>query len=299
MATSDRAARLDEADYSGALAAWRTEFGGREDSHAATWELAGLEERWGDSLFFGAEPGSLAHYQAAQRALVPPGTTFSSSQESERRMEAYARLTDKLYAIAPDGTPRPGHNGQPHPRFQPIARRKETAPAPPAKSKAERREAVLTARQTRTKHQTELGQLPDDGDHWRYHRLGESWLAAAHALASNHPDDARRACNWSLHYFELYNKAWTAHLPASRWDPDGGEEIMEVQNLENSLAASMPQSPPPDWVPLLLEGAWQHALAAFGGEPAPEFKPLARLLADACQTAGRPEAAQRVLAKLK
>lgn len=299
MAQSDRAARLDEGDFSGALADWKAEFGGREELLEASWERAEIEERWGDSLFFGGEPGSAAHYQAAQRALVPPGTMFSSSAESERRMEAHGRLTNKLYAIGPDGKPRPRHDAQPHPRFNPIVRGKETAPEPPKKSKAERREAILRARQTKTREQTELGQLHHDSDHWRHHHLGELWLEAAKALALNHPRDAHRACEWSRHYFELYNKAWSAHLPASRWDSDGGAEMMDVQNLESSLATGLPESPPPDWAPLLLEGDWQGALAAFGGDaPAPEFKPLAILLADACQTAGREDAARELLAKL-
>src|ERR1039457_1180023 len=44
---------------------------------------------------------------------------------------------------------------------------------------------------------------------------------------------------------------------------------LRSQDLETSLPASTPESPPPDWVPLLLEGAWQRALIAFGGD-APE-----------------------------
>lgn len=275
-------------------------FSGRQDSLVASWELARIEERWGDSLFFGGEADSAVHYQAAQRALFPLGMVFSSGQESDRRMDAYTRLTNKRYAIGPDGKPRPGHDAQPHPCFKPIVPRKVSAPPPLKKPEAERREAVLHARETRTKPHTELGQLDDESDHWRSHHLGELWLQAAQALALNHPADARRACQWSLHYFELYHKAWNAHLSASRWDSDGGEEIVEVQDLENSLAASTPESPPPDWVPLLLDGAWQRALAAFGDDaPAPEFKPLVVLLAGACQTAGRQEAAQHLRAKLQ
>ena len=299
MPTNDRAARLDEGEYSGALGAWRVAFGGREDSLGASWELAAIEERWGDSLFFCGESDSAAHYHAAQRALVPLGRVFSSKAESDRRMKAYARVTNKLYAIGPDGKPRPGNDGQPHPRFTPIVPRQETATPPPETSAEERRDAVLSVRETRTRQQTELGQLDDGGNHWRYGDLGALWLDAAKALALHHPADARRACQWSLHYFDLYHKAWSAHLPASRWDSDGSAEMIEVQDLENSLAAGTAESSPPDWVPLLLEGAWQHALAAFGDEePASEFKPLAVLLAEACQTAGRQEVAQRLRAKL-
>ena len=300
MASSDDADRLDEAGFSWARAAWSMEFGGREDSLEASWELAGIEERWGDSLFFGGEPGSAAHYRAAQRALVPPGMIFSSSAESERRMEAYGRLTNKLYAIGPDGKPRPGHDGRPHPRFHPVVRRQETAPPePPEESPAQRREAVLGARQTRTRQETGLGRLYRDSDPWHHHHLGGLWLEAARALALNHPASAHRACGWGLHYYELYNKAWSAHLPASRWDSDGHAEMVDVQNLEHSLATGRPESPLPDWVPLLFEGDWQGALAALGADaPAPALKPLAVLLADACRTAGQDAAARQLLANL-
>lgn len=280
-------------DYAAEFSAWQLEYTGREDSLDASWALATIEEQWGDSLFFGGAPDSAVHYRAAQRALVPLGALFSSSDENERRMEAHRRLTDKLYAVGPDGLPRPGHQGQPHPDFQPIPPREETKPEPPpAKSITERREAVIQARETRTKRQTALGQLAlgqldDPGNHWRYRDLGDLWLAAARALGPHHPACARRACQWSRHYLELYNRAWTAHLPASRWDSDGGSEIAEVQDLENALPADIEETPSPEWVARLLDGDWQGALAACGDlPPAPEFKPLTAILADACQIAG-------------
>jgi hypothetical protein len=82
MSPSSHAALLDAGDYDGAQAAWRAEFSGREDSLEASWELAEIEERWGDSICFSGESGSAGHYQAAQRALVPPGAMFSSSEEN-------------------------------------------------------------------------------------------------------------------------------------------------------------------------------------------------------------------------
>jgi hypothetical protein len=271
---------VDDPDFADALAAWSAEFSAREDSLEASWERAGLEERWGDSLFFGGEPGCAAHYQAAQRALAPQGTIFSSLEENERRMDAYTRLTNKLYAVGPDGRSRPGHDAQPHPRFHPIVRQNA--------SKPERQEAVRDASKMRAMKETALGQLYRDSDHWRHHLLGNLWLEAARALASSNPADARRACEWSRNYFELYNRAWSAHLPASRWDSDGGAEMEDVQTLEDSLADGGPESPPPDWARLLLAGDWLGARAAFAGDaPAPEFKPLAVILDDACQTAGR------------
>jgi hypothetical protein len=284
MSLSSHAALLDAGDFPGALAAWRAEFSGREDSLEASWELAEIEERWGDSLFFSADFGSASHYQAAQRALIPPGAMFSSSEENQRRMEAYGRLTNKLYAIGGDGKPRlPHDDAQPHPRFKTNPPREETAP--PQKSKVERREAVAEARKTRTKDQSELGRLYGT-DQWAHHRLGELWLKAATALARNHQQLAQIACEWSYHHFEHYNRLWTAHLPASRFDSDGHEEMMEVGSLQNSLATGAEESPAPEWVPPLLDGDWQTARAALGPDaPAPVFEPLAALLADACKTA--------------
>lgn len=308
MSTADREARLDEADFPGALAAWRTEFSGREDSLEASWELAEIEERWGDSLFFADDPGSAEHYQAAQRALIPQGVTFSSSEENQRRMDAHGRLTNKLYAIGGDGKARSPHDeAQPHPRFKLVAReppKKSKAarpvapePEPPRPSKAARLEAVLEARKTRIREQSELGSLYGRGDQWAQHRLGELWLKAASALAQNHQQLAQGACEWSYHHFERYNKLWTAHLPASRFDSDGGLEMMDVQGVERLLAVGAPESPAPEWAALLVDGDWQAALTAFG-PPAPEFEPLAAVLADACTAAGRKDEALRVLTNI-
>ena len=113
--------------------------------------------------------------------------------------------------------------------------------------------------------------------------LGDMWFQAAKALANGYPNAARTAGDWSMHYFERYAEAWTANLPASRFDSDGGAEMIELQEL----LVSLPQdqgSPAPDWVRFLLEGSWQDGLAALGGaSPPEEFKPLVALLAKAGQ----------------
>ena len=90
-----------------------------------------------------------------------------------------------------------------------------------------------------------------------------------------------------MDYFNLYNRAWTTHLPASRWDSDGGEEIMEVQRMMASLAGSAPGGPLPSWIEALVAGDWQRALAALGdAAPPPEFKAAAALLSEASHAAG-------------
>jgi hypothetical protein len=256
----------------------------------ASWELAEIEERWGDALFFAGEPGAAAHFRAAQTALVPPGAQFSSGDESERRMEVYGRITNKLYAIDPYGKPRPGHDGRPHPRSSPAA----PAPQPEEPSRSERLAAVRESQAARATEQTELAKLFQDADHWRDCELGDEWRQAGQALAG-YPDGARRAYAWSLHFLERYNRSWTAHLPASRWDPDGGEEMLEVHALAQALETNAPEARLPIWVEAMLEGDWQRALSSFGDIPPPaEFKPMLVLLAEACRAAGREDAARRL-----
>jgi hypothetical protein len=216
--------------YAERIASWRAEFAGREDSLEATWELAQIEEAAG-------------HYQEAQRTLVPPGVRFTSAEQNQRRMNAFQRLTEKLYELGPDGKPRGSVQ----------------------ESKAERRAAVEAAVEKRTLDETPFGQLYRNADHWTHHAVAESWLTAARELAPSHPEEARRACAWSSHYFEKYAQAWSAHLPASRWDSDGGQEMMEVNELESSLSGTGGPDLP-EWVRQLLNGDCDTAAALFPDE---------------------------------
>jgi hypothetical protein len=273
---------LDDGDFPAARYAWQQEFAGREGSLEASWELSVIEERWGDSFFFAAEPGAAAHFEAARAALIPPGTRFPSPEENDRRMEAHQRLTGKLYAIDPHGMPRHGHDARPHPDSCRTKPRTRAEPSPSRPSVAERREAALKIRQTTTIQQTDLARLFQNGDPWGYLDLGSQWRAAGDALTGSHPSSARRAYAWSLHYFELYNRAWTAHLPASRWDPDGGQEIGEIEDLTASLEDRTNDAPLPGWVESLLAGDWKGALSAAASEPpVPAFQALAGLLKNA------------------
>jgi len=122
-------------------------------------------------------------------------------------------------------------------------------------------------------------QLFQNSGHWQFHSLGSHWREAGKALAALHPDAARRAYVWSTTYFTLYNKAWTAHLPASRFDSDGGEELMEVQALAQSLSQSASGADLPEWMEALLQGDWETSAAKLGSQPpAPDFQPLAAIL---------------------
>jgi hypothetical protein len=238
----------------------------------ASWELAALEECRGDALFFAGEAGAAPHYRAACAALAPPGRR-DSREENDRRMEAHRRVTEKLYAIDPYGKARPGQDGQPHPDFR--------APEP-RPSIAERREAALALCRANAIQQTEFAALFRDAGHWQFYELGRKWREAGEALSTRRAAGARRAFEWSLYYFERYNREWTAHLPASRWDTDGGQDMMEVQALSDSLVEGGAEAVLPEWVECLLGGEIRAACAALGDDsPSPEFHPLAGLLDEA------------------
>ena len=249
---------MPHSDWAGAHAAWKQQFAGREDAPDASWELARIEECQGDSFFFAGEAGAAPHYHAACAALAPPAAHWASREENDRRMEAHARVTAKLYAIDPYGKARPSQDGRPHPDFR------------------------------LTEQHTAWAALFRDSGHWQSYSLGGDWREAGQALAASYPEAARRAFSWSLYYYECYNRDWTAHLPASRWDTDGGQDMMEVQELIDSLPGDDPGAPPPSWIEHLLDGDWRAALDTLGADPPSEFQPLIALLDEARRAAGFP-----------
>lgn len=302
MATLDWASLLDEANWTGARAAWQERFAAESESLAASWALAEVEERWGDCLFFAGEAGAAEHFHAAQRALAPPGKRFDSPEEGARRMEAFGRVMEKLYAIDPAGRARAEHGGKPHPnshRTRQLPARVPESVEPASPFQQDRLEAVDRVSGARGKQRTEMGRLFDPANHWRCHTLGSQWRAAGEALAGSYPEGAQAAYEWSLHYFELYNKAWRANLPASRWDSDGGEEMQEVQGLLARVPANSSKTALPPWVAAVLAGEWQQALSALGDDNPlpPAFRPMTLLLAAACGAAGREDDARLVLAR--
>lgn len=293
---ADWVALLGEGDYAGARAACMEKFAGRADDPEASWELAEVQERWGDALFFAGESGAAEHYHAAQAALVPRGVQFTSLEENDRRMGAYQRVVNKLYAMDPHGKPKPGHDGRPHPNSSRLRPRAQDTFDPSEFPLEEQRPAVVQLRETIPKEQSEYARLFENSMHWRHYQMGNSWREAGNALAEWYPEGARQAYSWSMHYFELYREAWTAHLPASRYDSDGDEEVIELQNLTNSLVSNPSEPTLPAWVRALLAGDWQCALVTAGDDPpAPEWRSLTMLLADACQAAGREDAGQRLM----
>lgn len=293
MASTDWAALLDQGEFAAALDAWRLCFQGAEESRDATWVRAEIEERWGDAFFFGKEPGAAGHYHAALGALVPQGVMFTSLEENDRRMEAHGRVMNKIYATDGSGRPRPGNDGVPHPNARLEAPPPKHVVVPEAPAITQRREAVLHAREARKRQELPAAALFRDAGHWQHHLLGQMWSDAGKALAPSFPDEARRAYAWSQLYFELYNAAWSANLPASRWDSDGGQEIMEVQEAVSALGLRGTETECPAWIRALLEGDWREALTALGGQYPPEnFQVLAKILASICHAAGEEEGAR-------
>jgi hypothetical protein len=254
-----------------------------------TWELAESEELLGDSLFFGGEPGSVVHYRAAQRALLPLGVIFSSRDENDRRMEAFQRVAAKLYAIGADGKATSSHDCKAHPQYVPTER-KAKSPSEPA----DEIPVLHPFSAPKTRLESELGKLLSTGDWWANYRLGALWLEAAKILAASYPTESRAACEWSLEHFRNYTRDWTAHLPASRWDSDGDSEMAEANSVRNALTGETPLAPP-DWVCLLLAGDWRESLAALERNAIVDgFQSMVEVLAEACKVAGHPDAAQRI-----
>ncbi|MBN9662537.1 MAG: hypothetical protein J0H49_30340 [Acidobacteria bacterium] len=293
MASTDWAGLLEEGEFAAALSAWRACFANAEDSLSATWARAEIEERWGDSYFFGKETGASPHFHAALDALVPHGSVFTSIEENDRRMAAHGRVMNKLYAVDGTGMPRPGNDGDPHPNARLAAPppRRVAVPEPPVLAK--RREAVSRAREARRQRELPAAALFREAGHWQHYLLGQMWREAGQALAPSFPGEACRAYVWSQHYFELYNTAWSANLPASRWDSDGSQEIMEVQAAASALGSELPGTECPAWVIALLDGSWREALTALEGQrPPDQFRPLEKILAATCRAAGEQEAAR-------
>jgi hypothetical protein len=125
--------------------------------------------------------------------------------------------------------------------------------------------------------QTEFARRFQSAGHWLHLDLGDHWLNAGIAFTAAYPSAARRAFDWSRFYLEAYNRAWSEHLPASRWDGDAGDQIMKVIKLQRALPDAPPGEPPlPAWVYQLLAGNWP--IEDIPPHPSPPFDALLPLL---------------------
>jgi hypothetical protein len=257
------------------------------DGLEGTWELAETEELLGDALFFGGETGAVVHYRAAQRALMPLGVALSSREENDRRMEAFQRVSTKLYAIGADGKAGSTQDCQAHPHYVAAERKVETEPISEVP-------AVLPPSVPKPRLESELGRLLSTGDWWADYRHGASWFEVGKSLAAGYPVESRAACEWSLEHFEKYARAWTKGMPASRWDPDGSSEMAGVKDFKNALSGETAVAAP-GWVGLLLAGDWRESLAAFERDATVEgFQSMGEILAEACKADGLQGAARLI-----
>ena len=297
----------DQGDFNGARAAWQEAFAGRETELEALWELAELEERWGDSRFFAGDSGSSPHYHAALRSALPQGALFTSRDENDLRMAAHGRVFQKLQSLDSSGKARADHTCAPHPNGgltpERVAKmRREKAKQDAARERAaalklalaSRKEAAMQRRRDAGVSGTEFARLFQGAGHWSHYRLASAWREGGKSLANRYPEAAGIAFEWSLHYFGEYNREWTLGLPASRWDSDGGAEMGEVSEMRSALGTG--SEPPPEWVSRLVNGEWTQSLARLELDPpAAELRPLIPLLAEACKAAGRTGDAEKLL----
>lgn len=134
-------------------------------------------------------------------------------------------------------------------------------------------------------------------DHWRCHSLGSALREAGDLLSEINDELAAEAYDRSLTFFEAYSRAWTANLPASRWDSDGGQEMAQVSARRGALRRVSKTVPP--WVRWVFAGNWQRALAALPDEhPGEVWKPVLTVLAYAPPVPGHAEAERRLKAWL-
>lgn len=132
--------------------------------------------------------------------------------------------------------------------------------------------------------QTEFAQLYRAKGHWGFYDMAALWREAGKSLATLYPQAAHQAFDWSRYFFEFYNKEWTAYLPASRWNSDGGYEIQEVIEFQNALASASPEGTPPlpRWAECLLDGQASEAVASLR-EAVPESMALLLPILDGCR----------------
>ena len=122
-------------------------------------------------------------------------------------------------------------------------------------------------------------------DHWTDLGLGDRWREAGEALGP-YPEGARRAYAWSVYFYERYHRSWSAHLPASRWDSDGGGEMMEVHELAQALVANPSEAP----LPIGSKPCWRATGSArFPPSERPPHRPNSSL----CSSSSRKPAAGR------
>jgi hypothetical protein len=111
-------------------------------------------------------------------------------------------------------------------------------------------------------------------DHWTVLSMGNTWMQSGRELAEHDTASAAKAFTWARSCFVLYQKAWQASN-ASRWDPDGQEDIDEADQ-ELARLSGQASAPLPKWADELISGV----LPPDSPQPdavAPPLTPLAEI----------------------
>lgn len=103
--------------------------------------------------------------------------------------------------------------------------------------------------------------------HFDYLAYGERWEAVGDALRAAAPACAALAYDHAEAQYVAYDREWTAHLPASRFDADGGAWLAPLRVKQDALAAAGAPGAPTSWVESLCAGTIEAALAAYERAP--------------------------------
>ncbi len=92
-------------------------------------------------------------------------------------------------------------------------------------------------------------------DHWSVLSIGSAWSHAGEELVEIDVASAVKAFGWARVCYLQYQDAWNASN-ASRWDPDGQEEIDEIDSRLAKLdkCPKGPSACVPEWAQSILDG---------------------------------------------
>jgi hypothetical protein len=295
-------ASLALGDHESALAAWAAQFAGREGDFEAGCARAEIEERGGDARVVHDGLSAKGHYlraaDAARDAMACASGADAAAQIG-RCQKAYTRAFRKYQSISNQGRIDDLTGLEPHPastalrahiqalrqerRTEHGARRQRLAALLDVPPDSPANAAELDAAMAESAYARASGM---GGDSMASYALGDRWFAAGQALAAQWPASARRALVWSTWFFRRYHANWSAHLPASRWEPDGLEGVEAADTLRASLSDRPDPAEPPAWAREILAGRLPRSLpAAEIGEPR-DFAALFELLLAAAPQLG-------------
>ena len=138
-------------------------------------------------------------------------------------------------------------------------------------------------------------------NHFEYLWFGERWEAVGDALRVAAPGFAALAYDHAQAHYEAYDREWSAHLPASRFDADGGAYLMPLRAKQEAVMAAGTHGPATTWVHALCRQRAEDAIARYDRAPGEDVDGMDEagrlaahaLLAAHATRAGLTEAAAR------